>query len=320
MPVKARTMMHSAPSRPVALAIGIVVTLLWATSVVLIRIGLTEEDLPPLGFAGVRFSLAAVILLLVALPRLRAVHVWAADPRSLLVATAYGLLLFCLAQAAFVVALGELSAATVGLLMGLAPVVTAAITMRSRQERASSLQILGIGVLVVGVVSYFGLESPEAGLSVALLAGISIPVITGVAIRLGRYLAIDARRYYGGPLGLTAVAMTIGGVTLLAVAITVEGVPSFSFRAWALIAWLAVVNTALTYTLWTHTQRTLRAVEASVLGDLTVILIAVLGWLVLDEALGPVQVAGLLLAVAGVLLVQLAPTAASRASRQMMNH
>ena len=81
-----------------------------------------------------------------------------------------------------------------------------------------------------------------------------------------------------------------------------------------LIVWLAAVNTALAYTLWTQVQRTLRAVESSVLADLTVILIAVLGWFVLDESLDPVQVGGLLLAVAGVFLVQLAPTLRSRHS------
>ena len=306
--------MGPAPSRTVALALGVVVTCLWATSVVLIRIGLTQEDLPPLGFAGVRFSLAGMILLLVALPRLRAARVWAADRRSLASAFTYGLLLFCVAQIGFVLALGELSAATVGLLMGLAPIVTAAITMRSEHERASALQLVGIGVLVLGVVAYFGLELPAAGLSPALLAGISIPIVAGVGFRLGRYLAIDARRLYGGPLGLTAVAMASGGITLLVLALALEGAPAFGLRAWLLILWLAVVNTALTYTLWTHTQRTLRAVEASVLGDLTVILIAIIGWLVLDEALEPLQVVGLVAAVAGVFLVQLAPTLRRRRS------
>jgi drug/metabolite transporter (DMT)-like permease len=306
--------MGPAPSRRIAIAIGVVVTFLWATSVVLIRVGLTEEDVQPLGFAGVRFSLAAILLLALALPRLRAMRVWTADRRSLLGVVIYGLLMFCVAQIGFVVALGELSVATVGLLMGLAPVVTAAVTMGSRQERASRLQILGIAVLVGGVVAYFGLELPAIGLSVALLAGIAIPIVVGGSARLGRYLALDARRLYGGPLGLTAVAMTVGGFTTLALALAFEGVPTFSTRAWLLIIWLAAINTALTYTLWTHTQRTLRAVEASVLGDLTVILIAVMGWLVLEESLGPIQIGGLLLAVAGVFLVQLAPVLRGRRS------
>ena len=303
-----------APRRGVAIALGIVVTFLWATSVVLIRLGLTTEEVDPIGFAGVRFTLAAFLLLPLALPRLRAVRVWTANRRSLLGVGVYGLLMFCLVQVAFYKALGELSAATVGFLMGLAPLVTAWVTIRSRHERASSLQVLGIGVLIVGVVVYFGLELPEVGVSVPLLAGIAIPVIVGGSARLGRHLALDARRLFGGPLGLTALAMTAGGLTTLLLALVLEGVPTFSLRAWLLIVWLAAVNTALTYTLRTQTKRTLRAVESSVLGDLTVILIAALGWLVLEEALDPVQVGGLLVAVGGVFLVQLAPTLGGRRS------
>ena len=306
--------MGPAPTRRVAIALGVVVTFLWATSVVLIRVGLTEEDVQPLGFAGVRFTLAALLLLPLAVPQLRSVPAWTAGRRPLLGVVVYGLLMFCIAQVGFYVALGELSAATVGLLMGFAPVVTALVTVRDRHERADALQVIGIGVLIVGVVVYFGLGLPETGASLALLAGISIPIVVGGSARLGRHLAVDVRRTFGGPLGLTALAMTAGGVTTLMLALVLEGVPAFSPRAWLLIVWLAAVNTALTYTMWTQIQRTLRAVESSVLADLTVILVAVLGWVVLDESLGPLEVAGLLLAVAGVLLVQLSPALRGRRS------
>lgn len=293
--------------RGIAITLGIVVTFLWATSVVLIRLGLTTESVDPIGFAGVRFTLAALLLLPLALPRLRAGRVWNAGPRSLLEVAFYGLLLFCLAQIAFYQALGELSAATVGLLMGLAPVVTALIVIRSHQERASWIEVIGIAVLIGGVVAYFGIEATDEVPPGAWLAGIAIPLIIGGSARLGRHLAVRAQQKFGGPLGLTAMAMTVGGSSTLVLALLTEGVPSFSARAWLLILWLAAVNTALTYTLWTLTQRTLRAVEASVLADLTVIIIALLGWVVLDETLGLVQVAGLVLALLGVALVQFAP-------------
>ena len=278
----------------------------------LIRLGLTKEDVNPIGFAGVRFTLAAILLLPLALPRLRAVKVWTAGRRSLTGVAVYGLLMFCVAQIGFYVALSDLPASTVGLLMGLAPMVTALLVMRSQHERASSLQMAGISVLLVGVVVYFGLEMPATDATPAMLAGISIPIVVGGSVRLGRSLAVDAGRLFGGPLGLTAMAMSIGGVATLVLALAVEGLPSFSPAGLLLIVWLAAINTALTYTLWTQTQRTLRAIESSVLADLTVILVAVLGWVVLDESLDAVQVAGLLLAVAGVFLVQLAPTLRGR--------
>lgn len=300
------------PGRGSAIVLGVVVTFLWATSVVLIRLGLTTEAVDPLGFAGVRFTLAAVMLVPLALSRLRAVRVWSAGWRAIGGVAVYGLLMFCLAQAAFYVALDELSASTVGLLMGLAPVVTALLVMRSRQEHASPLQAAGIALLVGGVIVYFGLEPPATGAILPLLAGLAIPVIVGANARLGRHLALDVRRLYGGPLGLTALAMAVGGPALLGLGLVVEGVPSFSPRAWLLILWLAAVNTALTYTLWAQAQRALRAVEASVLGDLTVVLVAILGWLVLGETLDVPGIVGLSLALTGVLLVQLAPVLRGR--------
>jgi drug/metabolite transporter (DMT)-like permease len=295
----------AAPRRSTAVLLGVIVTFLWSSSVVLIRLGLTEEDVDPIGFAGVRFALAAILLLPLAAPRLRAARVWEASPRSLLGVAVYGLLMFCVAQVAFYVALGDLTASTVGLLMALAPIVTAVMVMRSKHERASLVQVGGISVLIIGVVVYFGVELPnEAGL--ALLAGAAIPLVVGASARLGRYLAVDAQ-LFGGPLGLTALAMVVGGFATLILALIVEGIPAFSARAWLLIIWLAAVNTALTYTLWTQSQRSLRAVESSVLGDLTVILIALLGWIVLGEALDLGQVLGLLLVLSGVVIVQFVP-------------
>lgn len=300
-------MSGGAPGRGAAIALGILVTFLWATSVILIRLGLTTEEVKPIGFAGVRFSLAALVLLPVALPQLRRVRAWTSGRRALTGVAVYGLLLFCLAQLAFYIALGQLTASTVGLLMALAPIVTTLLVMRSQHERASLLQVGGIVVLMAGVVLYFGAERPPADAALPLAAGIAIPIIVGASARLGRHLAVDAVPLYGGPLGLTALAMLVGGPALLLLGLAAEGVPSFSPSAWLLILWLAVVNTALTYTLWTQTQRTLRAVEASVLGDLTVILVAALGWLVLDEQLDAGRIVGLAVALAGIALVQLAP-------------
>jgi hypothetical protein len=134
-----RWLNRPASSRRVAVIIGVVVTFLWATSVVLIRIGVSDEDIEPIGFAATRFLLAAMLLLPLALPGIRAAPTWQGSRRWLTGVAVYGLLLFCVAQVGFYLALGALEASTVGLLMGLAPVVTALVAVRSRHERASAL-------------------------------------------------------------------------------------------------------------------------------------------------------------------------------------
>ncbi len=295
-----------ATSRRTAVAIGLFVTFLWATSAVLIRLGLSKEDVDPVGFAGVRFALAAILLLPLALPRLRAARVWHASRRWLLGVAMYGLLMFFVGQVAVYVALGELPVTTVGLFVAMAPVVTAVVVLRSEHERASIMQVAGIGVLVAGAAVYFGLALPGSEAAVGLLAAAAVAIIFGGSARLGRYLAVDSHRY-GGPLGMTAMAMVVGASATLILAFAIEGVPSFSVEAWLLIIWMAAINTALAYTLWAQTQRTLRAVESSVLRDMTLVQTALLGWVVLDETLDLAQVLGLALALGGVALVQLAP-------------
>ncbi len=301
-------------SRRVAVAIGVLVTFLWATSVVLIRIGVSDESVEPIGFAGTRFALAALLLLPLALPGIRAAPPWRESRRWLSSVAIYGVLLFCVAQVGFYVALGEVEASTVGLFMGLAPVVTALVALQNRQERASVLQVVGIVILVAGVVVYFGLQAPPADTTTGLLAAASIPVVVGGAAVLGRRVAVGSSRH-GGPASMTAIAMLVGAAATLLIALLLEGVPSFSLTTWLLIAWLAVVNTALTYTLWAQSQRSLLAVESSVLGDLTVIQIALLGWVVLGESLGIEQVVGIMLALSGVVVVQIAPVLRARSRR-----
>ena len=312
--VPGRWLNAPASSRRVALIIGVLVTFLWATSVVLIRIGVSDEDVDPVGFAATRFLLAAILLLPLAIPGMRAAPTWRTSRRWLSGVAVYGLLIFCAAQVGFYIALGEVEASTVGLFMGVAPVVTAMVAMRNKRERASALQVGGIAVLIAGVIVYFGLEAPPDDATAGLLAAASIPVVVGGAAVLGRRVAVGSRDY-GGPASMTAIAMLVGAGMTFVLALVFEGVPSFSPSAWLLIVWLAVINTALTYTLWAQSQRSLRAVESSVLGDLTVIQIAVLGWIVLGEGLDLAQIVGLVLALSGVVIVQVAPWLRPRSRR-----
>ncbi len=97
---------------------------------------------------------------------------------------------------------------------------------------------------------------------------------------------------------------------LLTAGRAVQGLPPLSLRSWAIIGWLAVVNTALASTLWNVTLQTLTAVESSIINNTMLVQIAALAWLFLGETLSTGNMAGLLLAIAGVLVVQLAPTAA----------
>lgn len=306
-------MSRPAPSHLTAVALGVLVTFLWATSWVLVKQGLNEENLDPIGFAGIRYASAAVILLALALPRLVRIRVWRTDRPTLVQALVFGVVLYGVAQAAQFIAISELPAATVGLFIATAPVWTALLALRSRHEPANPVQLLGIGILSIGVVTYFGLQLPPPDAWAGVAAALVVTAAVAGSARMGRTLAVDSGRAFGGVLGLTAIAMSAGAIATLALAIVLEGVPVLTETAWLYVAWLAIVNTAFAFTVWNFTLRTLTAVESSALADLTVVQIALLAWLFLDESLEVVEIAGLALALIGVLIVQVASRRAASA-------
>jgi drug/metabolite transporter (DMT)-like permease len=104
---------------------------------------------------------------------------------------------------------------------------------------------------------------------------------------------------------ITTVSMGLGGAVLLAVGLAWQGLPALSLAQWAIVAWLATVNTAFAFTLWNHTQRTLTAMESSVINGTLIVQVPVLAWLFLGEALTLPKLLGLALAGTGALLVQL---------------
>ena len=99
--------------------------------------------------------------------------------------------------------------------------------------------------------------------------------------------------------------MGSGALVLLAAGMWVQGLPSLSWLNWAIIGWLAVVNTALAFTLWNLTMQTLSAMESSIINNTMMIQIPILALLFLGESITWREGSGMLLAGAGILIVQL---------------
>jgi drug/metabolite transporter (DMT)-like permease len=298
----------------VAAAQALLVTLLWSSSFVLIKLGLRDPNLSPLSFAGLRYTLAALVLLPIAWRQLRTVKGWAVDRRLLGQLVGLGLLFYTTTQGAQFVALALLPAVALSLVLTATPVLVALIGWRTLGERPSRFQLLGISALLLGALLYFGPidlgPTGELGLLVALI-GLLANAASAV---LGRALAQQAAARLGGVVALTALSMGLGGLALLAAGLLLEGPPRLDLPAWLIVAWLALVNTAFAFTLWNHTLKVLTAVESSVLNNTMLAQIALLAWLFLDEPIDARQLAGLALATAGVLLVQLTARRATRNS------
>lgn len=291
-------MPNTTHSRIRALLQALLVTFLWSTSWVLIKRTLT--DLPPLIFAGLRYTLAAVMLL----PGLfrRRAEVRALTRADWLRLVALGLVLYTLTQGGQFVTLRHLEAVTFSLVLNFTSVLVALAGIWTLHERPGQLQWLGVALFGVGAIGYFWGGAALTGRTLGLvLACLTMGANAGASL-LGRWVNRGQRLT---PLVVTGISMGVGAVVMLVLGLVIEGWPSISLRSWAVILWLAVVNSALAFTLWNRSLVVLSAVESSVINNTMLIQIAVLAWLFLGERPTPLQIGGLVLAAVGVVLVQM---------------
>jgi drug/metabolite transporter (DMT)-like permease len=276
------------------------VVFLWATSWVLIKIGL--EDIPALTFAGLRYVLAFLCLLPFFLRSRQLTTIRHLSSATWLRLIVLGLLLYSITQGAQFLALSYLPAITTNLLLSFSAAVVALLGMFLLAERPTAWQWAGLGLYLIGAFIYFYPVSLPATQVIGVVVAIVCVLGNALASILGRSIN---RRQELSPLTVTVISMGVGAFALLAIGIYTQGLPSLSLQHWAIIAWLAVVNTAFAFTLWNHTLRSLSAMESSIINSTMLIQIPILAVLFLGEQMTGRAWLGLLVAGSGILIVQL---------------
>ena len=140
-------------SHRVAVWLALLVTVLWSSSWVLIRWGLDDEALPPVMFAGLRYGLAAIVLVGFVIVRERRRRTdYHVGRGFVLKLVALGLVLYGLTQGAQFVALDEQPATTTGLVLSLTPLLVAGVAAITLAEVPSRVQVLGPSLVVLGAL------------------------------------------------------------------------------------------------------------------------------------------------------------------------
>ena len=283
-----------------AILLALLVTFLWSTSFVIIKIGLAE--IPPLTFAGLRYSIAFLCLLPLAFTKKNQNEIRNLNQKDWLKLFWLGILFYAFTQGTQFIGLSLLPAVTVSLWLNFTPLVVAVMAILLLKEFPTKLQWIGVALFIGGIVTYFFpvalSENQELGL-IVMTIGV---VANSASAVLGRNIN---RRAKINPVVVTIISMGIGSVILLTSGILIQGFPSISLENIVYLLWLAVVNTALAFTIWNLTLRTLSAMESSIINGTMLIQIAVLTWIFLSEAITFQEGIGMLIAAGGAVLVQL---------------
>ena len=194
-----------------------------------------------------------------------------------------------------------------GLRYGLAALALLGAVLSSRRATAlRSIPRSGWRKLALLGILLYAVTQGAVFLALSALPAVTVNLVWSFSAIVVAVMGIIWLAEPPTPLQWTGVALAAGGAAILvSIGLATEGVPAIGAQGWAIILWLAIVNTALAFTLWNHTLRTLTAVESSVINATMLIWIPILAWLFLGETLTQKAVAGLILAGAGTVLVQL---------------
>jgi drug/metabolite transporter (DMT)-like permease len=277
------------------------VTFLWSTSFILIKIGL--EEINPLSFATYRYGIASFILIFLAI-NVHKKHLKSFSLKRLAIFFLLGFTGYFLAQGLQFFSLFYLSTVTVSFILNLTPISVVLLSIIFLKEKISIIQFLGIIISVFGVFVYF----LNSFLAFQEIVWVVITFFAGfgwaIYMIVSRYFLRENRE---NVLELTAYSMALGSFMLFTTKAFTGNLEMISFDGWLIILWLSITNTALAFLLWNHALKTLRAYEQSILQNTMLIQITLFSNIFLNEVVTLQESIGIIIVFIGVLIVQIRP-------------
>jgi O-acetylserine/cysteine efflux transporter len=272
--------------------LAVLVAAIWGVNFVAIELGL--RDLPPLALTALRFVAAAVpLVFLVPRPSARLRYV-----------VTYGLVLGVLKFGALFTALtAGMSAGLASLVLqaqALMSVLLAAAVLGERPARAQVAGVLvgsvGIGVLAIGSGGY----ATVIGFMLTLFAAASWAVANLVLRASGekRPLSLLVWSSLVPPLPLLGLAGVIDGGQAVLDAIT-----GLSWHGLLAVAYVAYVSTLVGFGIWNRLITRYSIARVAPFSLLVPVFGLSAAWLLLDEPVGPTELAAAAIVLAGLALV-----------------
>jgi drug/metabolite transporter (DMT)-like permease len=276
-----------------------IIYLFWGSTFLAIRLGV--RDLPPLLFGAGRSFLASGLLFVLAIAFKerfpRTVRDWA-------YMVLLSLLLITFSNGCSTTAIKHIPSNEAALLTASLALWMAALgAIGPKGHRLTPRSIVG---LLLGLVGVGLLVWPRGATGSGHLGWQMLVIAGGFAWAVGSILFRDAALPVG-PMAFNSMIMLLGACGLLVGGVAFGEVPEWHWdpRGMAAMLYLALFGSALAYTAYAWLIKRAPTDQVATFAYVNPAIATVLGWAVLGEALGPLQIAGTVVILLSVALVTL---------------
>lgn len=298
--------------KPLEFALLVVLACIWGSAFTLITVVIDESD--PLTIVAGRLVIGALFMSLLALAfrtRLPARTMW---PVLFLLAITNNILPFAL----ITWAQGHISSSLAATLNATMPLFTYLIAVAIAADRWSNERAVGVVVGFAGTAILIGPDITDIS-SENTLAQLAV---LAAALGYGGSTVIARERLHGEPIALSAAQLIFGAVLSVPVALFVHGTLDIDVSAGAAAAWVAlgIVPSGLAYIIYFRLLQRVSATSVAIVSYLIPVVATVLGWALLDEAIGLNLFLGLVLIIVGMAAINgsLAPLLRRRAGDEAL--
>jgi drug/metabolite transporter (DMT)-like permease len=280
----------------------VLIVSIWGIHIIVVKDAL--HHFTPLAFNAIRFSLAGLVLAGLASRHLPQLRMRRADFFTLLGWSLIGLVMY---QILFVLGLARTTATNTALLISTMPVWTALLSVLLGLIVGRRMLLMGIGITLVGVVlvilsragADFSLASDDLTGSLLLLTAAIGSAVFNIKIKP----IVD--QYGGLTVALWTHWFTGAGLVIVALPDLIQLTPSdFSPGVWPNILYSAILASAGGYLTWNHALHVLGPTRAAAYNNLTPLVAALAGILVLGEPFTLGLLAGAVFTLVGIMIVR----------------
>ena len=284
--------------RTLAMVSLVVITGIWGSAFTITK----AAEIPPALLALLRYVLASVILLPLALWRRDASARAITGRREWSIVAAMGLFGFTLNQAGANMGLAYTSATQGSLIQSAIPLATAVLAVVVLKERPSVRRVIGIGLSLVGVITLVLAAAPSEHGSNPLLGSL---LLLGSVLSWACYTILGKRLANVDALTVTAYSSVFGALFLVPLALLESRGQMFgaiSAQGWLAVLYLGLLSSAIANLVYNRALSLLEASQTATFINLVPIFGVAFAVLFLGEPLLGFQMVGGAVALVGVWL------------------